>query len=221
MIGSLRGTLLDRAASEVIIEVVGVGYRVSVAPTTAVSVGDPGDEVFVWVHHHQREDAQTLYGFTTRDERTCFEALLGAHGVGPALALAILSVHAPPALARILAEDDLGALCLVPGVGKKTAARLLLDLKSRLSIPDLGGVPAGLEAAAPGPDRPRRCGAHRRARRPRRAGLQRRRGARGHGRSARRARPGRRCCRRCGRSPARGAPAPGRSAEVAACARSS
>ncbi|MGK2947650.1 MAG: Holliday junction branch migration protein RuvA [Acidimicrobiales bacterium] len=141
MIGSLRGTLLDRGAAEVTIEVGGVGYRVSVSPTTVVALGDVGEEVFCWVHHHQREDAVTLYGFGTRDERTCFEALLGAHGVGPALALAILSVHSPIALARILAEDDLGALCLVPGVGKKTAARLLLDLKSRLSIPDLGDAP--------------------------------------------------------------------------------
>lgn len=140
MIGSVRGTLLDRGASEITVEVVGVGYRIVVSPTTAVSLGDPGDEVFCWIHHHQREDAQILYGFVSKDERMCFEALIGAHGVGPSLALAILSVHSPVALARILAEDDLGALCLVPGVGKKTAARLLLDLKSRLSIPDLGEV---------------------------------------------------------------------------------
>ena len=139
MIGSLRGTLLDRGADEITVEVLGVGYRVTVSPTTAVSLGDVGSEVFCWVHHHQREDAVTLYGFATKDERSCFEALLGAHGVGPALALAILSIHTPIALARILAEDDLGALCLVPGVGKKTAARLLIDLKSRLSVPDLGG----------------------------------------------------------------------------------
>ncbi len=138
MIGSLRGTLLDRGADEVTVEVRGVGYRVTVSPTTAVALGDPGAEVFCWVHHHQREDAVTLYGFATKDERACFEALLGAHGVGPALALAILSIHTPVALARILAEDDIGALCLVPGVGKKTAARLLIDLKSRLSVPDLG-----------------------------------------------------------------------------------
>lgn len=156
MIGSVRGTLLDRGAAEVTVEVAGVGYRVAVSPTTAVSLGDVGDEVFCWTHHHQREDAQTLYGFATKDERTCFEALIGAHGVGPALALAILSVHSPVALARILAEDDLGALCLVPGVGKKTAARLLLDLKSRLSIPDLGDTPlaaraAGGEAGHPSP----------------------------------------------------------------------
>ena len=138
MIGSVRGTLLDRGADEVTVEVGGVGYRITVSPTTAVSLGDVSTEVFCWVHHHQREDAVTLYGFATKDERACFEALLGAHGVGPALALAILSIHTPVALARILAEDDLGALCLVPGVGKKTAARLLIDLKSRLSVPDLG-----------------------------------------------------------------------------------
>src|SRR3546814_7437826 len=80
----------------------------------------------------------------------CFEALIGAHGVGPALALAILSIHSPAALARILAEDDLAALCLVPGVGKKTAQRLLLDLKSRLSIPDLGESPAVSGSASGG-----------------------------------------------------------------------
>jgi len=146
VIGSLRGTLLDRGAmGEVLVEVSGVGYRVSVAPTTAASLADVGDEVFLHVHHHIREDDQALYGFPTREERICFEALLGAHGVGPALALGILSIHAPVALARIVAEDDLGALCLVPGVGKKTAARLLIDLKSRLSVPDLG-APVTAEA---------------------------------------------------------------------------
>lgn len=151
MIGSLRGPLLDRTDTEVTLEVGGVGYRVLVSPTTAVSLGDVGDEVFCWVHHHQREEAVTLYGFATKDERWCFEALLGAHGVGPALALAILSIHSPVALARILAEDDLGALCLVPGVGKKTAARLLLDLKSRLSIPDLGQAVPLTGAPSTGP----------------------------------------------------------------------
>lgn len=142
MIGSLRGRLLDRGADEVLVEVGGLGYRVVVAPTTAVALGDAGDEVFVWVHHHVREDAQTLYGFAGRDEKVTFEALIGAHGVGPSLALSILSVHAPAALARILADDDVAALCLVPGVGKKTAARLLVELKSRLHVPDTGGVPA-------------------------------------------------------------------------------
>jgi Holliday junction DNA helicase RuvA len=151
MIGSLRGTLTDRDDSEVTVETSGVGYRVAVSPTTAVALGDVGDEVFCWVHHHQREDAQTLYGFATKEERRCFEALLGAHGVGPALALGILSIHAPVALARIVAEADVGALCLVPGVGKKTAARLLIDLASRLSVPDLGGaVVTGASPEGPG-----------------------------------------------------------------------
>lgn len=150
MIGSVRGRLLDRGASEVTVEVAGVGYRVTVTPTTVVALGEVGEEVFCWTHHHQREDAQTLYGFATKDERACFEALIGAHGVGPALALAILSVHSPVALARVVAEDDIGALCLVPGVGKKTAQRLLLDLKSRLSVPDLGVAPASAERSPGG-----------------------------------------------------------------------
>ncbi|MGH9191566.1 MAG: Holliday junction branch migration protein RuvA [Acidimicrobiales bacterium] len=155
MIGSLRGRLLDRgaadgAAGEVLVEVGGIGYRVTVAPTTVVALGDVGDEVFVWVHHHVREDGQTLYGFGGRDERITFEALIGAHGVGPSLALAILSVHDPVALARILAGDDVGALCLVPGVGKKTAARLLVELKSRLHVPEID--PGGAVGLGRDPD---------------------------------------------------------------------
>ena len=138
MIGSLRGTLLERSGEgEVLVEVAGVGYRVTVTPTTVVELGEPGTEVFLYIHHHRREDAETLFGFRSRNERRCFEALLAAHGVGPALALAILAVHSPSALQQILADDDLAALCLVPGVGKKTAARLLVELKSQLDVPGL------------------------------------------------------------------------------------
>jgi Holliday junction DNA helicase RuvA len=143
VIASLRGRLLHRGAGEVVVEVGGIGYTVVVAPTAALSLGDVGDDVFVWIHHHLREDAETLYGFATRDEKATFEALLGAHGVGPSMALSILSVHNPPALVRILADDDVAALCLVPGVGKKTAARLLVELKSRLDVPDLAEAPVG------------------------------------------------------------------------------
>ena len=152
MIGSLRGTLLDRGVggAEVLVEVAGVGYRVTVAPATAVAVGVVGEEVFLHIHHHIREDAQTLYGFPTREERVCFEALLSAHGVGPALALAILSVHEPSGLQQVLADDDLDALCLVPGVGRKTATRLLVELKSRLDLGDLDLTRIEGEAAAPG-----------------------------------------------------------------------
>ena len=89
MIGSLRGTLLDRAADEVLVEVAGVGHRVTVAPVTGATLGEVGEVVFLHVHHHIREDAQQLFGFTALDDRVCFEALLGAHGVGPALALGI------------------------------------------------------------------------------------------------------------------------------------
>jgi holliday junction DNA helicase RuvA len=142
VIGSLRGVLLDRGAGEVLVEVAGVGYRVTVTPSTSVDLGLLGDEVFVHVHHHVREDAQTLYGFAGRDERVTFEALIGAHGVGPSLALAILSVHSPSQLRAALAADDVASLCLVPGVGKKTAARLLVELKSRLDVPDSGVVPS-------------------------------------------------------------------------------
>jgi holliday junction DNA helicase RuvA len=142
MIGSLRGTLLERwGDGELLVETAGVGYRLTVTPTTVVEAGDPGDDVFFYVHHHPREDAETLYGFLRRDEQWCFEILIAAHGVGPALALAILAVHSPAALQRVLAEDDLAALCLVPGVGKKTAARLLVELKARLDMP-------GVELAA-------------------------------------------------------------------------
>ncbi|HMC43519.1 MAG TPA: Holliday junction branch migration protein RuvA, partial [Acidimicrobiales bacterium] len=105
---------------------------------TLGAVGELGAPVFLHVHTAVREDAIVLYGFPTREERACFEALVAAHGVGPALALAILSVHSPAALRRIVLNDDVDALTEVPGVGKKTAARLLLELKSRLELPDLG-----------------------------------------------------------------------------------
>jgi len=146
VIGSLRGRLIDRGADEILIEVGGIGYRVTVTPATVVAIGELGDDVFVYVHHHVREDAQTLYGFPTRDERACFEVLIGTHGVGPSLALAILSVHSPESLRRTLADDDVASLCLVPGVGRKTAARLLVELKSRLEVPD---VDLSVVAAAP------------------------------------------------------------------------
>jgi len=149
VIGSLRGTLLDRSTGgEVLIEVAGIGYRATMGPAAALTLGDVGSEVFVWVHHHIREDAQALYGFAGRDERAGFEALLGAHGVGPSLALAILSVHRPDALRGVLATDDVDALCLVPGVGKKTAARLLVELKSRLDAGEID--PAVVTAAVAG-----------------------------------------------------------------------
>ena len=137
MIGSLRGRLLDRGPDgELLIEVGGVGHRVQVTPSTSVTIGELDGEVFVHTHHAVREDSATLYGFATIAERRVFESLISAHGVGPALGLAILSVHGPDALRRAVAEDDVAALCLVPGVGKKTAARLVMELKSKLDLPE-------------------------------------------------------------------------------------
>lgn len=145
MIGSLRGTLLDRDGPELLVEVGGIGYRLQVTPATAAGAGDVGAETFLHVHQQVREDAVTLYGFTTIEDRRVFEVLIGTHGVGPALGLAILSVHSPLELRRILASDDVAALCLVPGVGRKTAARLLVELKSRMQA---GEVDASAAVAA-------------------------------------------------------------------------
>ena len=139
MIGSLRGTLLDRSpdGGELLIEVGGLGYRVLVSPATSARQGSIKTEAFVYVHHQQREDAQLLYGFTTIEERRVFEAIISAHGVGPALGMAIISIHGPAELKSVLATEDLDALCAVPGVGKKTATRLLIELKSKLDLPDI------------------------------------------------------------------------------------
>ena len=153
MIGSLRGTLLDRSPGGLLtVEVGGVGYRVAV-PSGSVTVGSRiGSTVFLWVHTHVKEDALSLYGFDTADERECFEALLGAHGVGPTLALAVLGVHSPAALRAAIAAQDVDALVLIPGVGRKTAQRLVIDLASRLgadapsSIPGMAVPVAGVRA---------------------------------------------------------------------------
>jgi Holliday junction DNA helicase RuvA len=149
VIGSLRGVLLERMPSgELLIEVGGVGYRVAVPASTMAVIDAPGAPVFLHIHTHVREDAIVLFGFATGDERSCFEALLGAHGVGPSLALAVLSALSPVSLRRAVASDDVDALTAVSGVGKKTAARLLLDLKSRLAVPE--GDPESVLAAVDG-----------------------------------------------------------------------
>ena len=98
---------------------------------------------------HARTSLVLLYGFPTRDERDTFESLIGATGVGPKLALGILSVHTPMALRRCLADDDLAALTLVPGVGKRTAQRLMIELKARLEVPDLDLTPGATVGETP------------------------------------------------------------------------
>ena len=148
MIGSLRGTVLERGSDgRVLLEVGGVGYLVTVTPRTLAEL-EPTTSAFLHVHHHIREDAQTLYGFPSRSERATFDVLVATHGVGPALALGILATHTPSALVDIVASSDLASLCLVPGVGKKTAERLLVELPSRLAVPVLDDAsPAGSSSA--------------------------------------------------------------------------
>lgn len=132
MIGSLRGTVIERQPPNVVLlEVGGVGYLCHVTPRTLAEL-EPTTTTFLHCHHHVREDAQLLFGFTNRSERDTFEVLIGVHGVGPSLAMSILAVHAPGVLADIVATNDLVAMSTVPGVGKKTAERLVIELRNRL-----------------------------------------------------------------------------------------
>jgi len=147
MIGSLRGSVLERNLDgTVLIEVNGVGYLVTVS-TRVLAELEPGTPVFLYVHHHIREDAQTLYGFSSRDDRATFQVLIGTHGIGPALAVAILATHPPSALFDVVANNDVAALTLVPGIGKKTAERLIVELRDRLSVPTLDSGDGGTVSA--------------------------------------------------------------------------
>ena len=148
MIGSLRGSVLERNVDgTVLLEVGGIGYLVSVS-TRVLAELEPGTSVFLYVHHHIREDAQTLFGFTTRDERQTFQVLIKTNGIGPALAMAVLATHPPAALFDVVSNNDVATLTLVPGVGKKTAERLIVELRDRLSVPMLDGAGTSGSASA-------------------------------------------------------------------------
>ena len=140
MLGSLRGSVLERNVDgTVLLEVGGVGYLVAVS-TRVLAELEPGPPVVLYVHHHIREDAQTLFGFTSRDDRQTFQVLIKTNGIGPALAMAILATHPPAALFDVVSNNDVAALTLVQGVGKKTAERLIVELRDRLSVPVLDGA---------------------------------------------------------------------------------
>jgi Holliday junction DNA helicase RuvA len=137
MIGSLRGRVLERVNdSTVLLEVAGVGYLVSVTPRTLAEL-EPTTEAFLHVHHHVRDDAELLFGFLEREERRTFDVLIETNGIGPTLAMAILATYSPRALVDIVLGGDLAGLTAVSGVGKKTAERLLLELKDRLNLPTI------------------------------------------------------------------------------------
>ena len=149
MIAHLRGTVAGVAPDGAVIEVGGVGMRVQCTPGTLATLR-PGEAAQVATSLVVREDSLTLYGFSSEDERNVFELLQTASGIGPRLALAMLAVHAPDALRRAVATEDLDALIMVPGIGKKGAQRIVLELKDRLGPPgDGGGGDGGLPGSRP------------------------------------------------------------------------
>jgi len=148
VIGSLRGQVLERwGDGTVLIDVAGVGYEVTVTPRTLAEL-EPTSAAFLYVHHHIREGDQALFGFLGRDEVATFKTLIATHGVGPALAMAILATYPPAALVDVVAGNDVAALKAIGGVGPKTAQRLLVELRGRLSLPDIT-EPAGAAGASP------------------------------------------------------------------------
>ena len=132
MIGHLSGRLVEKQPSRLVIDVHGVGYEVQVPLSTFYGLGDAGADVSLRVHTHVREDALSLFGFATRLELQVFERLIAISGVGPRLALAVLSGIEPPDLVRAIRSEDVARLTRIPGVGKKTAERIGLELKDRL-----------------------------------------------------------------------------------------
>ncbi|MGP8163860.1 MAG: Holliday junction branch migration protein RuvA [Acidimicrobiales bacterium] len=149
MIGSLSGVLTEidyssESLASIVVDVAGVGYEVVVSTRHAARLGPLGSPVDLAVYTHVREGAITLYGCANRAERRMFELLIGAHGIGPALALAILAVHPPEQLAQAVTGGDVDALVLVPGVGRKTAQRLIVELAGRLGALDT--LPVGATA---------------------------------------------------------------------------
>jgi Holliday junction DNA helicase RuvA len=132
VIAHLSGRILRKAPQELVVDVSGVGYRVVIPLSTFYRLGGPGDEVRLQIHTHVREDALVLFGFLSADEQAMFERLIGVSGVGPKLAVNILSGIEAMELADALRSADLARLTRVPGVGKKTAERLVLELKDKL-----------------------------------------------------------------------------------------
>lgn len=132
MIAFLRGRVIEKQPNRVIVDVGGVGYDVAVPLSTFYGVGEPGADVTLRVHTHVREDALTLFGFLTPLELAVFERLIAVSGIGPKLALAVLSGIEPRDLVKAVQRNDIARLTAIPGVGKKTAERIGLEMKDRL-----------------------------------------------------------------------------------------
>lgn len=134
MIASIEGMLLARTGNKVVIEVGGVGLEVSVPLRVAESLGEEGTRVRLHTYLHVREDTLALYGFPDESERHLFQALIGVSGIGPKLALSVLAASSAGELARIIHEEKAKALMSVPGIGKKTAERIILELKDKIEL---------------------------------------------------------------------------------------
>jgi len=149
MIAHLRGTLLEKHPNQAIVDVRGVGYDVAIPVSTYSALPDTGVEVQLRVHTHVREDAIALFGFASGDEKTLFERLIGVSGIGPKLAITVLSGLAAADLITAIRNSQTDRLVRIPGVGKKTAERIVLELRDKLE--GLGGaaMPAPVEKAAP------------------------------------------------------------------------
>ena len=146
MIAHLSGTLLEKHLQRLIVDVNGVGYDVLVPLSTMYGIGEQGSRVALRIHTHVREDALQLFGFATPLEQVLFERLISVSGIGPKVALSVLSGIEPAELSRAIRNGDVARLTRVPGVGKKTAERMIVDLKDRLPQTDTAEpVPAGAE----------------------------------------------------------------------------
>ena len=134
MIASLRGMLAEKGAGDCVVEAGGVGYRVQISTHTAQVLPDPGAPVFLHTHQIVREDALMLFGFAEVQERRLFEMLITVSGVGPKVAIAVLSGLKPRALARAIRDENLAALVAIQGVGRKTAERLVVELRDKIDV---------------------------------------------------------------------------------------
>ena len=143
MIASLRGRILEKSPNRVVVDVNGVGYDVSVPLSTFYGLGEPGSDIALRIHTHVREDALALYGFATPLEQDLFARLIDVSGIGPKVALAVLSGIEPLELIRAIERADVARLTSIPGVGRKTSERIVLELKDRLPRVQLAAVAAG------------------------------------------------------------------------------
>ncbi len=144
MIAYLAGKLAEKKPTEVIIDVHGIGYHVHIPTSTYERLPAPAEAVKLFTHQYVREDALHLYGFSTRTERDVFEMMIGVSGIGPKLALAALSAMSPDELRRRVVEGDAAFLTRIPGVGKKVAERMVVELRDRFArLEGMGGGPAG------------------------------------------------------------------------------